>query len=373
MPHVVAVVEQFWHRLPGGTARSTERTLAALHDSGRFAITGVAARHRSRDNGPARRMPPSSNLVHHRLPRPALYESWLRSGRPSVDRWCRENTVVWASSLIVPPTSRPVLATVHDLDFLRQPEYLTPRGRQFFPLMWRVARERADRFVCPSTVVADDVAGQGIDRARIDVVPWGVDPPRCSSADSQTVLNGLGLDPGYVLVVAGMTPRKNPEGIVEAIAAVDCRAVLVGAASDDPRIEAALHSLGGRVTRLGDVDDVTLSALYRGADVLLYPSHREGFGLPVLEAMVHDTAVITAGGTATEEVAAGAAVLVDPTDRPGIAEALDRVLADDALRRDLVARGRARAGSMTWGRTGKGYGAIIDRLATGVGVGRSTV
>jgi glycosyltransferase involved in cell wall biosynthesis len=147
---------------------------------------------------------------------------------------------------------------------------------------------------------------------------------------------------------------------------------LVGAASDDARIEAALEPLAGRVTRLGEVDDVTLSALYRGAGVLLYPSHREGFGLPVLEAMVHDTAVITSGGTATEEVSAGAALLVDPSDRPGIAEALDRVLVDDALRQDLVARGRARAGSMTWDRTGIGYGAIIDHLATGVGASRST-
>lgn len=316
-------------------------------------------------------MPPSSTLEHHRLPRPVLYESWLRWGRPSVDRWCRDDTVVWASSLIVPPTSSPVLATVHDLDFLRHPEYLTPRGRRFFPLMWRVARERADRFVCPSTAVAGDVAAQGIDRSRIDVVPWGVDQPRCSPSDAVTVLAKLGLDSGFVLVVAGMTPRKNPEGIAEAIAAVDCRAVLVGAACDDPRIAALLDSAAARVTTLGDVDDVTLSALYRGADVLLYPSHREGFGLPVLEAMVHGTAVITSRGTATEEVAAGAALLVDPADRRDIAEALDRVLADNDLRRDLEERGRARAGSMTWDRTGNGYGAVVDHLAAMAGTSRS--
>ena len=98
--------------------------------------------------------------------------------------------------------------------------------------------------------------------------------------------------------------------------------------------------------------DADRDALYAGAAVVAYPSLREGFGLPVLEAMAQGAPVLTSKGTATEEVAGDAAVLVDPLDEDAIADALADLVADPG---DLGARARARAATFTWERCAAGY------------------
>ncbi len=357
-PQVLAIVEQFWHRMPGGTATATEHTLSALVELNDYHVIGLAARHSPPGrHGPApwRRMPTGSTLRFHWLPRPALYEAWLRLGRPSIDGYCNDGAVVWASSLIVPPTTLPVVATVHDLDFLANPGSSTSRGRRFFPLVWRRATERAQLFVCPSQVVADDCVRRGIAADRVLVIPWGVAPPRCSRAEAAAKLTELGLSEGYVLWVGPLIPRKNPKGAALAMGRIDAEIVVVGAGADDPQAAVAFASLGSRVRRFDAVDDETLSALYRGASALLYPSFAEGFGLPVLEAMAHGTPVVTSVGTATAEVAGGAALLVDPTSPEHIAEGLRTALFDRAARRQLIDDGLSRAGELSWDNTAKGY------------------
>ena len=101
---------------------------------------------------------------------------------------------------------------------------------------------------------------------------------------------------------------------------------------------------------LGFLSDDDRSAVVAGASVLCYPSTREGFGLPVLEAMVQGTPVVTSWGTATEEVAAGAGMLVDPASSESIADGLRQVIDDDALADRLAVAGRHRAGELTWER-----------------------
>ncbi len=344
--------------MPGGTAAATEATLAALGESGQYDIVGLAARHSAPAPGEPstwRRMPAGSTLRYHWLPRPALYESWLRLGLPSVDGYCTDDTVVWASSLIVPPTNAPTVATVHDLDFLVNPEFSTRRGKTFFPMAWRTANARADLLVCPSQIVADDCAHYGVSADRLAVVPWGVSPPICSAEEASEIIRSLGLPDEFVLWVGPLAPRKNPKGAALAMGRVDTDIVIVGPGGDHPEATAAFASLGPRVHRLDYVEPRVLSALYRSASVLLYPSFAEGFGLPVLEAMVHGTPVVTSAGTATEEVAAGAAVLIDPASPDAIAEALTAVLNDGALRRRLIDDGLSRAGQLTWETTAKGY------------------
>ncbi len=366
--HVVAIVEQFWHRAPGGTATATENTLAAIAALDVFDILGLAARHSppvgspvgnessvQRPPAPWSRMPTGSILRFHMLPRPLLYEAWLGLGMPSVDRYCEEQSVVWASSLIVPPTSSPVVATVHDLDFLTNPDFSTRRGRRFFPLMWRRAVERADLMICPSELVADDCMRRGVPSERLSVVPWGVEPPRCGPSEAEQIGRQLGLPERFVLWVGPLTPRKNPKGAALAMGRIDADIVVVAPRSDHPEAAAAFASLGPRVHRLHFVDGDTLSALYHLADVLLYPSFAEGFGLPVLEAMAHGTPVVTSAGTATAEVAGGAALLIDPNNPDDIADALRAALLDSATRRRLVDDGLSRAGQLSWETTAKGY------------------
>ncbi|MEM9565561.1 MAG: glycosyltransferase family 1 protein [Actinomycetota bacterium] len=364
-PHILAVVEQFWHRLPGGTALATERTLGALASDGRFRITGLAARHSPPDQGdraPWQRMPVGSSLRFHRLPRPLLYEAWLRARRPNIDRYGELDSVVWASSGVVPATGRPVAATVHDLDFLANPDRVGWRVRRFFALMWRRIVERADLVVCPTEWVADDCVRRGLRGDRLVVVPWGADEPACPRNEAAGVLADLGLRPGYVLWVGPYLPRKNPKNAALALGRVDAEVVAVAGGSDDEDCRAAWSSLGDRVTRFDRVDARQLSALYRGAGALLYPSLAEGFGLPMVEAMSHGTPVVTSIGGATEEVAGGAAVLVDPRRPDHIADGLEAALRDSALRSNVIDAGRVRAGQLTWEATGKGYAEAFRSL-----------
>ncbi len=359
MPHVLTLVEQFWHRVPGGTAKATEKTLNALAAENELTVTGLAARHRAADSQ-RRRIPDSCSIVHHWLPRPLLYEMWMRSSGFSVDRYLSEtDCVVWASSLIVPPTTQPVVATVNDLDFLTYPEFLTRRGRSFFPRMWQRALERSDRFVTPSLVVANDCVRRGVEESRISVVPYGVDAPVCPSGEVDTVLQDVDLPERFVLLVAPLGLRKNPVRLARALAAADCQVVAVGGLDSSVEAVEAFAKLGDRLRSLGLVDEMVLSALYRRAAALVYPSVAEGFGLPVLEAMAHGTPVITSAGTATEEVAGGAALLVDPLDTNSIAEATMAVLSDSHLAGDLAAKGARRATEMTWRHTGDGYTRIF--------------
>ena len=365
-PHLLALVEQFWHRLPGGTATATERTLAGLAGAEGFRITGLAARHSPPVVGqgrPWQRMPAGSVLRFHRLPRPLLYELWLRFGRPSVDHYGGDDTVVWAASGVVPATDRPVVVTVHDIDFLANPDRLSRRGRWFFPLMWRGIQRRADIVVCPSEWVAEDCVANGLPSDRVTVVPWGVAPPACDRERAPALLADLGVRPGYVLWVGPLSPRKNAKRAAQALGRVATEVVAVAGGTDDPEATAAWASLGANVRRLRWVDDEQLSALYRGAGAVFYPSLAEGFGLPILEAMAHGTPVVTSRGSGTEEVAAGAALLVDPTRPELMAEALEAALWDSGTRRRLIDDGLHRAGQLTWDNTAKAYAEVFRSIA----------
>ena len=96
------------------------------------------------------------------------------------------------------------------------------------------------------------------------------------------------------------------------------------------------------------IEDEDLPAIYNLADLLVYPSLLEGFGLPIVEAMRCGTPVIASAIPALEEVAGGAALLVEPLDVPALASAMYRLLTDDTLRADLIQRGLERCRVFTW-------------------------
>jgi len=360
---VATLVEQFWHRIPGGTARATEETLLAMVADGRVDPRPVAAWHRpdERSRAPAGIGPVS----HLPLPRPVLYEAWIRVDRPLVERWSGTIDLTWASSMIPVASRSPLVATVHDLEFLANPALNSRRGRSFFPRAWAAARDRAAAVVCPSQVVADECVANGVEVDRLRVVPWGVRPPACPADDAERIRAALGLPPAFVLWVGTLEPRKNLRRLVEAMRLVDNELAFVVVGPDGWEVDGAdlLGPLGHRVHRLGRVDELQLSALYRAATVFALPSLAEGFGLPVLEAMAHGTAVVTSAGTATEEVAAGAAALVDPTDPEEIAAGIEAAAAGDAITLQRIERGVTRAGELTWSSTAAGYIDVFEEVA----------
>jgi glycosyltransferase involved in cell wall biosynthesis len=178
---------------------------------------------------------------------------------------------------------------------------------------------------------------------RIRVVPNGVDP--VFTAD------GPAAEGDYVLAVATLEPRKNLGRAVEAARRAGVELRVVGA-----------RGWGGVDVPgwVGEVSDTELAALYRGARCVLYPSLYEGFGLPVLEALACGVPVVTSAATAMEEVAGGAAVLVDPLDPDAIAAGIGEA---EARRDELVPLGLERARAFTWERAAEGVVALWKELA----------
>jgi glycosyltransferase involved in cell wall biosynthesis len=244
------------------------------------------------------------------------------------------------------PTSPrvPTVLTVHDLAILRAPQVF-PRWHRLYGRfgLQRVLRA-ADAIVAVSEFTrAETVELAGVPDERIRVVPHGVDAVFTAA--------GLRAEGDYVLAVATLEPRKNLARAVEAAREAGVELRVVGA-----------RGWGGVDVEgwVGEIPDAELAALYRGARCLLYPSLYEGFGLPVLEAMACGTPVVTSMATAMEEVAGGAAVLVDPLDVAAIAAGIDEA----ARRRDeLASAGLARAGEFTWERTADSVAALWGELA----------
>ena len=257
----------------------------------------------------------------------------------------RDLDVLHCVTMRVPVRARPrIVATVHDLAVLRYPDAFPRWHRHSGRLALRQAVRTADAIVAVSAFTRDElVDALGVPADRVRVVGNGV--------DSVFTPSGGSAAGDYVLAVGTLEPRKNLARAVEAarLAGVDVR--VVGAPGWGG------VQVPGWVGRVGDEE---LAALYRGARCLVYPSLYEGFGIPILEAMACGTPVVTSRGGATEEIAGGAAVLVDPLDvegiAAGIAEAHDR-------RAELVPRGIEQAGTYTWQRAASDLEALWRDLA----------
>jgi glycosyltransferase involved in cell wall biosynthesis len=347
-------VEQCWHRVPGGTATSTLGTIDALAERGDVELVGVAARHR--DPAPEA-FRPSIEVCQLLLPRVALYESWHAVGWPPVERATGPVDVVHATAVAVPPCRAPLVVTIHDLAFLADASHATRHGNRFFRRGTELARRRAQLVLVPSEATAEECRHAGFDERRLRVVPWGVTARPVTEQEVADTRQRLGLDRPYVLFVGTIEPRKNLAGVIGAMGKIGqggVDLVLVGPDGWNEDLGAQLvrlESTGVRVHRLGFQPPEALGPLYAGAAVFCFPSLREGFGMPVLEAMAHGAPVVTSGVSATAEVAGSAALLVDPLDTDEIAAALDRILADSVLAADLRERARVRAAEFTWART----------------------
>lgn len=357
---VAVTLEQCWHEVPGGTARAALGSIDALRTHTDLELIGVAARHRHLPPLPWR---PSIDVRHLPLPRLALYESWHRLRRPAVQRVTGPVDVIHATGMAMPPPSAPIVVTVHDLAFRRDPSQFTRRGVSFFGRAIDLAKRDARVVVCPSQATIDECIADGFDPERLRLVPWGIDIEPADAASIAGVRARLGIDRHYVLWTGTIEPRKNLPLLLDAFAELDTDALLVlaGPQGWNENLDARVARLGERVRTVGFVDPDTLRALYAGAEVFCFPSRQEGFGLPVLEAMAQGTAVVTSADTATAEVAGEAGVLVDVLDRSALVDALGSLLADDERRRSLGTAGLERARlEFTWQRTASLLAAAYD-------------
>ncbi len=229
--------------------------------------------------------------------------------------------------------ARPLVVTVHDLAVFRHADAFNRWTRTYSPRVVPRVLAAARRIIAVSEFTRRELIELlHVPEEKIRVVPNGV--------DDEFTRDGPAADGDYVLAVGTLEPRKNLPSLVEAARRSQVELRVVGA-----RGWGGVEVEGNGVRWLGEVSDAELARLYRGARCVAYPSLYEGFGIPVLEAMACGTPVVTSRGTAMEEVADGAAVLVDPNDSAELAAGIERAAAQ---RDELVARGLERARAFRW-------------------------
>jgi glycosyltransferase involved in cell wall biosynthesis len=276
----------------------------------------------------------------------------------------------------IPPAFgyRRSVITVHDLNFLYYPQFLTAESRRYYngQIAWAV--RRADHILADSHATKTDlVAMLSVEPEKVTVVYLAADPTYHPLAEEEArkVVAKYGLEPGYLLFVGTLEPRKNLLGLLQAYRLLrDARTadeplVLVGGKGwlYDEIFECVemLH-LTQHVRFLHDVPNTDLPGLYSAAGLLTMPSFYEGFGLPALEAMSFGTPVVVSDRASLPEVVGEAGLLVNPDDPEDIARSLGRVLTEEALRAWMRERGLAQAARFTWDKAARETVAVYHKV-----------
>jgi glycosyltransferase involved in cell wall biosynthesis len=292
---------------------------------------------------------PGPQIKRLRIPARLAQASWLRWGRPKLDRLVGPVDLFHATNFVLPPLGNATgVVTIHDLSFLSDDAFPgAERLRSLVP--WTV--QRAARVIVPTQAIGNEVADWlKLDPAKIAVVHEGVAPDFFSAMPTaDTFLGRFGIPGRFAIAVGTIAPRKNLARLLAAWRKADLedwRLVLAGPKGWGPE----LPETPG-VIPIGWVAHEQLPGLLAAADLFCYPSLYEGFGLPPLEAMAAGTTVLAGRNPAVAEVVGDAAALVDPTDVDAMAGELVRLANDEGERRRLALAGRARATAFTWERT----------------------
>ena len=264
--------------------------------------------------------------------------------------------------------------TVHDLTFLHYPQFLTPESRRYYNDQIARACAAADHILADSHATQTDLIDLlRVPADRITVVWLATDArfkPQATQA-ARVRLDRLGVPQAYLLFVGTFEPRKNLAGLLSAYGLLREREtdapllVLAGRRGwlfDETLAQADRLGLRQHMIFLDTPADDDLVALYNGATALVLPSHYEGFGLPVLEAMSCGAPVVISDRGSLPEIAGGAALVVDPDDAHALAEAMSCVSRDADLRARLRERGLARAADFSWERCARETLAVYDSV-----------
>jgi glycosyltransferase involved in cell wall biosynthesis len=323
-------------------------------------------------------LPIAPNVTHRPAPVAEhwLYRLWYRVRVPlPVQVFTGRIDLFHSPDFVLPPVSGhiPTLLTVHDLSFVHYPETFPEKLVNYLNRSVPPSVRRADHILADSLSTMRDLQSLwNVAPERITVLYSGVNErfrPVTDRAKLAAIRARYGLGDGpFVLTVGTVQPRKNYELLVRAFRPVADRhphtlVIAGGKGWMDEGLAAEIErqGLGERVRLVGFVADEDLPGLYSAADLFVFPSLYEGFGLPLLEAMACGTPIISSNASSLPEVvqdqdgmmlgtpsASPAAVLLFPHDQSAWSEAMLRLLEDDEVRRRLVAAGFARSAGFSW-------------------------
>ena len=310
----------------------------------------------------SRERPPALRIASEDEPRVGTLLSALRHEVPQKLRWLPgTETEARLDAMLYPywpppprrrPEAPPAVTMVHDLAFRVRPDEVPWQQRLYLGSLMPAAVRNSAAILCPSEATRRDLIDvypiPGLE-GRVTVIPEG--PGIDAEAPAAPLPEGV--EPPFLLFVGTIEPRKNLARLLRAIRRLRRRRpvpplVVAGRPGWAYGTTLDLLRADPGVRLLGHVDDPTLAALYRSATALCMPSVYEGFGLPVLEAMVAGLPALVGNQGSLPELAGGAAVEVDPTEVGSIEEGLATLLDDGALRARLIAAGHERAAQFTW-------------------------
>ncbi|MCK5862373.1 MAG: glycosyltransferase family 4 protein [Candidatus Hydrogenedentes bacterium] len=295
------------------------------------------------------------------LPTRFLYQCWASVGIPQVDRFLGGVDVYHAVNYVLPPVQRARrVLSIHDLCFLRHPEWASPKIVAPFQRTIRKDAHEADLVIaCSEATKREIVELLELPPEHIRVIYDAADSlfhPVAVDQAKEQVARALGIKESYLLFVGTREPRKNLSTLLEAFSQADIpqHLVIAGGAgwnSRELQDQVMRLNLESKVHFTGYIQDRSLfPALYSAAVAFVFPSWYEGFGLPVLEAMACACPVIASNTTSIPEVGGDAALYVAPDDVAAWVSALRQVVGDKALRDTMCKKGLEQAERFSWKR-----------------------
>lgn len=291
------------------------------------------------------------------------YLSW-----PTYDWYFGDADIYHFTNFLVRPVREGKrIATIHDLSFLRFPQFAEPKNLSFLSRRIENTVRNADGIIADSEFSRNEILHWFSPPAeKVWAVHLGIDQrffKPWSADDLKQLRKSYSLPERFVLYLGTLEPRKNLIGLLDAFEQYrrktgnkDVALVLAGAMgwlSED--LEARIQRFDGCncLCQIGYVSEDHIPGLYRLAKAFLFPSFYEGFGLPPLEAMAGGTPVMASDAGSLKEVLGDAALIIDPHDTDSMAEGLERIIEDDVLRRQLKARGLRQVQKFDWIKTAR--------------------